>query len=186
MNRVYEVAGLEEGEAEIQIDGLLRGDEILVNDPEQTKWLSDRGFGLGEEQVRLSLPEALFLTETKRLKVTSRRGQAYAFEELARKANKSDKNSWYKYLVLRDLRTRGYTTREGYGLGIDFNVYERGEYPAQPPKFLVVGLCEGAPTEFGKLVDILKRAQSNRKTLILAVIDRRNEIVYYTISRSLA
>jgi tRNA splicing endonuclease len=47
-------------------------------------------------------------------------------------------------------------------------------------------LCEGTPIESGKLVEILKRAQSNRKTLILGVIDRRNEIVYYSISRSLA
>jgi len=177
---------LEEEKAEIQIEGVLRGSDVLVSNPDQVKWLTERGFGIGEGQVRLSLPEALFLVETKRLVLVSRKRQAYSFETLARKANKLDRNSWYKYLVLRDLRTRGYITREGYGLGIDFNVYEKGEYPTEAPKFLVVGLCEGTPIVSEKLVEILKRAQSNRKTLILGVIDRRNEIVYYSISRSLA
>lgn len=176
----------EEEKAEIQIEGILRGNDVFVSNAEQVKWLAERGFGTGENQVRLSLPEALFLLETKRLKLISGKGQGYSFEALARRANKLDKTSWYKYLVLRDLRTRGYVTREGYGLGIDFNVYEKGEYPQEAPKFLVVGLCEGTPIESGKLVEILKRAQSNRKTLILGVIDRRNEIVYYSISRSLA
>ena len=182
----YEVIGLEEERTEIQIEGILRGNDIFVANPEQAKWLTERGFGVGDEQLRLSLPESLFLIEAKRLTLLSGKGITYTFENLARKANKLDRNSWYKYLVLRDLRTRGYITREGYGIGIDFNVYEKGEYPQEAPKFLVVGLCEGVPTAFGKMVEILKRAQSNRKTLILAVIDRRNEIVYYSISRSLA
>ncbi len=184
-NLGYEVTGLEEERIEIQIDGILRGNDVFVTNPEQVKWLTERGFGVGDEQLRLSLPEALFLIEIKRLTLLSGKGIAYTFEDLARKANKLDRNSWYKYLVLRDLRTRGYITREGYGIGIDFNVYEKGEYPQEAPKFLVVGLCEGAPAAFGKMVEILKRAQSNRKTLILAVIDRRNEMVYYSISRSL-
>jgi len=48
---------------------------------------------------------------------------------------------------------------------------------------LVVGLSEGSPIKFSELINILKRAQSNRKMLILAVIDRRSEVVYYSISR---
>jgi len=184
-NRGYEAIELEET-TEVQIEGTLRGSDVLVINPDQVKWLSERGFGIGNDHLRLSLPEALFLVEIKRLKVFSSRGKSYSLEDLARKANKSDKASWYKYLVLRDLRTRGYVTREGYGLGIDFNVYDKGEYPAESPKFLVVGVCEGTPTEFGKLIDTLKRAQSNRKTLILGVIDRRNEVVYYSLSRSLS
>jgi tRNA splicing endonuclease len=66
---------------------------------------------------------------------------------------------------------------------VDFNVYDRGEYPEKPSKFLIFGLPEGSPIKAGTLIELLRRAQANRKVLILATIDRRSEVVYYEISR---
>ncbi len=166
----------------IQLEGSFKANGILVHDEKQAKWLNERGYGTGDETVMLSVPEALFLMETRRLKVSAREGRELIFEQLLRKATKLDRSVWHRYLILRDLRSRGYVTREGYGLGTDFNVYEKGTFPTEA-KFLVVGLSEGSPIKFNDLINILKRAQSNRKMLVLAVIDRRSEVVYYSISR---
>ena len=170
-------------EEAIHLDGKLRANEILVREENQVKWLNERGYGVGDKVVVLSVPEALFLIESNKLKLGIRGGDEIGFEQLLRKATKADRNVWNRYLILRDLRSRGYVAREGYGLGVDFNVYNKGGFPTETPSFLVVGLSEGSPIEFEDLISILKRAQSNRKTLVLGVIDRRNEVVYYSISR---
>jgi len=169
-------------EEAIQLVGAFRTGGVLIQEEKQAKWLNERGYGIGDKTITLSIPEALFLVEIGRLSVSSRDGKQLTFEQLLRKATKMDRNLWHKYLILRDLRSRGYVAQEGYGLGTDFNVYDKGNFPAEA-KFLVVGLSEGSPIKFSELINILKRAQSNRKMLILAVIDRRSEVVYYSISR---
>lgn len=170
-------------EEAIQILGTFKAGKIVVADEKQVNWLSERGYGTKDGGITLSIPEALFLMETKRLEVLIKGKKKMTFEQLLRSAMRIDKNIWHKYLILRDLRSRGYVAQEGYGLGVDFNVYDKGDFPTEPPKFLVVGLSEGTPTKFADLINILRRAQSNRKVLILAVIDRRNEVVYYSISK---
>jgi tRNA-intron endonuclease len=94
----------------------------------------------------------------------------------------SDPDIWSKYLIYRDLRSRGYVVREGFGFGLDFRVYERGEYGEDTSKFIVFGVIEGALVPVDKLNDLLRYVQSLKKDLILAVMDRRGEVVYYSTS----
>ncbi len=88
-----------------------------------------------------------------------------------------------KYLIYRDLRSRGYVVREGFGLGIDFRVYERGEYGKATADYLILGIQEGKPTSVEELARVLKHVQSLKKELVLAVVNRRGEIVHYTLSK---
>jgi tRNA-intron endonuclease len=163
--------------------GTLKGDALVVEDPQAIEWLKNKGYGSGEKQRILKFHEALYLAEQNKLEVIDKKNKVLSFNELLRRAERYDDKVLYKYLVYRDLRNRGYVVVDGYGLGIDFSVYERGDFPNEVPKFLVFGLCEGIPTSFDELLNVLKVAQANRKTLVLTVIDRRNEVVYYTISR---
>jgi tRNA-intron endonuclease len=163
--------------------GVLKGDVLVVDEPRAVEWLKSKGYGSGETQRTLKFHEALYLLEQNKLEATDRKKRVLSFDELLRRAEKYDSKVLYKYLIYRDLRNRGYVVVDGYGLGIDFNVYERGDFPNNIPKILVFGLCEGVPISFEELIKILKVAQANRKTLVLSVIDRRNEVVYYTISR---
>lgn len=73
--------------------------------------------------------------------------------------------------------------REGFGLGIDFRVYERGEYGKETAKYLIFGIQEGQPVSVEDLARALRYVQSLKKRLVLAVINRRGEIVYYSISQ---
>jgi len=166
-----------------KVRGIFRKDGIVIEDVQAVEWLKSKGYGSGETKRILKFHEALFLLEQRKLEVVDNKNVSLTFDDLLRRAEKIDKKVLYKYLIFRDLRNKGYIVTDGYNIGVDFNVYERGSSLDSIPKYLVVGLCEGAPISFEDLVKILKIAQSNRKTLILAVIDRRNELVYYTISK---
>ncbi len=73
--------------------------------------------------------------------------------------------------------------REGFGLGIDFRVYERGEYGKETAKHLIFGIQEGQPVSLEELARTQRYVQSLKKNLVLAVINRRGEIVYYSLSQ---
>jgi tRNA-intron endonuclease len=86
-------------------------------------------------------------------------------------------------LTYRDLRSRGYAIREGFGLGVDFRVYERGEYGKDTAKYLILSIQEGKPISLEDLANALKQCQSLKKELILAAMNRRGETVYYLVSQ---
>jgi tRNA-intron endonuclease len=94
-----------------------------------------------------------------------------------------NENAWVNYMVYRDLRSRGYVAREGFGAGIDFRVYERGGYGKDTAPYLVLSTQEGKPIGIEELADALQRCQSQKKELVLAVMNRRGEIVYYSVSQ---
>lgn len=112
-----------------------------------------------------------------------RRRIKVSFEELLEKARSFNEDAWVKYLIYRDLRSRGYFVREGFGFGVDFRVYNRGEYGKSTAAYLILGIREGQPILVEELARILARVQSLKKSLILSVISRRGEIVYYSLSR---
>ena len=94
---------------------------------------------------------------------------------------------WYpliltRFLVYRDLRGRGFVVRDGPHLGVDFLVYKRGSYGKIPPKYLVYTIWEGAPASIKELCEVLEATESTGQILRLAAVDRRGEIVYYTLS----
>jgi tRNA-intron endonuclease len=86
-------------------------------------------------------------------------------------------------LVYRDLRSRGYVVREGFGGGIDFRIYERGAYGKDTAPYLVLSTQEGKPLPINDLAGALQQCQSQKKELTLAVMNRRGEIVYYSVSQ---
>jgi tRNA-intron endonuclease len=80
------------------------------------------------------------------------------------------------------LRTRGYVVREGFGSGVDFRVYDRGDYSKDTARYLIVSVQEGKPIQIEDLANALTQSLSLKKELVLAVMNRRGEIVYYSIS----
>jgi len=88
-----------------------------------------------------------------------------------------------KFLVYRDLRTRGYTVKDGFGFGSDFRVYAKGDFGEKGAKFLVFGLNEGKQEKIGKLQKKVEEITKMGKEPIIAVIQRQGEIIYYKISR---
>ena len=158
---------------------------VVVSAQEEIEGLSSRGYGVSENGLqRLSFYEALFLLSKEILEVKEETTEKeVSFQELLKRFQMVDENAWVRYLVYRDLRSRGYVAREGFGLGIDFRVYDRGEYGKNTAKYLIFGMQEGQPVTLEELARALRYVQSLKKRLVLAVLNRRGEVVYYSLSK---
>ena len=166
-------------------NGLLSKRGVTVSASRNLETLTSRGYGtLEDDELTLGFYEALFLQSKGLLDVFSEKShRALGFQEILHHFEQADKNIWARYLIYRDLRSRGYVVREGFGLGIDFRAYERGEYGKATAPYLILGIQEGKPITVKELAHVLKHVQSLKKKLVLAVVNRRGEIVYYTLSR---
>ena len=169
----------------IKIESTLKENGVLVSSSQDIEGLSSRGYGVSENgDLSLTFYEALFLLSKGIIEVKDEKtGQEVGFQSLLQCFQSMDENAWVKYLVYRDLRSRGYVAREGFGLGIDFRLYERGEYGKEIAKHLIFVIQEGQPVYVEELARALKHVQSLKKKLVLAVINRRGEIVYYSLSQ---
>jgi len=169
----------------LPIHGILTDDGVLIPASEDIEGLKSRGYGTPKNgDLILAYYEALYLLGKGILEVKDEEtGENLSFEDLLERARSVNEDAWVKYLVYRDLRSRGYFVREGFGFGVDFRVYERGEYGKSAATYIVLGIKEGKPIKIEDLAMILSRVQSMKKTLILSVISRRGEIVYYSLSR---
>ncbi|MCD6324664.1 tRNA-intron lyase [Candidatus Bathyarchaeota archaeon] len=167
------------------IHGLLREDGVIVSSSEDIEGLTSRGYGTSKNgDLILTFPEALYLLSKGILEVKDEKtDEKVSFEDLLERARSFNEDAWVKYLIYRDLRSRGYFVREGFGFGVDFRVYKRGEYGRSAAAYLVLGIREGQPIVVEELARVLTRVQSLKKNLILSVINRRGEIVYYSVSR---
>jgi len=166
-------------------EAVLAKEEIVVSNESDMDALSSRGFGTVEDgKLKLTFYEALFLLDKDMLEVSRKRPKKMLnFQEILQLSRTHDENAWAKYLIYRDLRSRGYVARDGFGLGIDFRLYERGEYGKVAAEYIVYGVQEGKPVPIKELANTLKFSLSAKKKLILAVLNRRGEVVYYSLSR---
>jgi tRNA-intron endonuclease, archaea type len=168
----------------VPVEASMKGTAVTVSSPEGTEEFSSKGYGTTEDdKLQLTFYETLFLLGKGAITVTDQETEKrMTFQGLLKRFQQIDKDAWVRYLIYRDLRSRGYVAREGFGLGIDFRVYERGDYGRETAKHLIFGIQEGQPVTLEKLARTQRYVQNLKKNLILAVINRRGEIVYYSLS----
>lgn len=171
--------------AQPEVKASFKGGKIRVSPPEDVEGLSSRGYGVSEDNgLTLTFHEALYLLGNGDLEIVDEeKGEKMGFQDLLNLSRTMDENAWVRYLIYRDLRKRGYVVREGFGLGIDFRVYERGEYGKETATYLIFGVQEGRPVSMEELTRTLNYVQSLKKKLVLAVLNRRGEVVYYSLSQ---
>ncbi|MCJ7631123.1 tRNA-intron lyase [Candidatus Bathyarchaeota archaeon] len=178
------MTGEEEKEksGESATEGILQGKKIIISLQCDADSLAQSGYGVRVEKTKLSLAlyEALYLVSEKRLRVVSE-DHEIEFQELLRKSRTEDPDVWSKYVLYRDLRSRGYVVREGSIGEVGFRVYERGAYPEKAAKYEVFSVRDGSPVSVSYLNEVLRSAEGAKKKLIVAVIDRHGEIVYYSL-----
>jgi tRNA-intron endonuclease, archaea type len=164
------------------IEAYLAGNgKIVINESRFEDELRTKGFGEKENGEFLLKPyEALYLFHTKRLKLKNK--PAMGFNSLFEQLLKHKRNIMSEFLVYRDLRSRGYVAKEGFGFGNDFRVYERGGYEKKPAKYVVFGINEGTNTTAKEFASAVSRIQKMGKEAVVAVIERRGEVIYYKAS----
>jgi len=172
-------------EEKVTVKAILTKDGVLVPSSEDIEELMARGYGIQKEKgLVLEFYEALYLLSKGILEVEEEKTKkVVTFQDLLKHYQAVSEDAWVKYLIYRDLRSRGYVVREGFGLGIDFRVYERGQYGKDTADYLIYGVKEGRPVGIENLARTLNYVQNLKKKLILAVLNRRGEVVYYSLSR---
>ncbi|MDQ3873515.1 MAG: tRNA-intron lyase [Thermoproteota archaeon] len=165
------------------IEGRLEGNgKIVIGDSRFQDELRTKGFGDKEESEYVLKPyEALYLLYSNRLRVNNEPN--ITFRCLFERLLKHNRNIMNEFLVYRDLRSRGYVAKEGFGFGNDFRVYERGTYQKKPAKYVVFGINEGTNTTAKGFATAVEQIQKMGKEAVVAVIERRGEVIYYKASK---
>ena len=163
----------------------MKGGRVLVEDPNRFQELQQAGYGeVDGKRYVLKDYEALFLLYAEKLRLLDEAGDEVSFQALSEKAQRESSESWTRFMIYRDLRSRGYVVKEGFGFGTDLRVYERGEFPKKAAKYVVFALDEGIETDVSDLRKSVKEITKMGKEAIIAVIERRGEVIYYKVSRA--
>jgi len=166
------------------IDGMIdQNGVIVVESVKQQDQLRSKGYG---EKIKdmyiLESYEALFLLYYNRL-VLKKQKSILDFSTFLQTLLEIDLSIFTKFLIFRDLRTRGYIPKEGFGFGNDFRVYERGEYSRKAAKYVIFGINEGLSVKANILFENIRSIEKMGKEAIIAVIERRGEIIYYKVNQ---
>jgi len=170
-------------EADPEIQGVLIKNQTIILEPNRQQELEQKGYGeIEKDKLFLKSFESLYLLYTGILTIFKGK-KNINFNSFLQICKKQDDTILTKFLVYRDLRTRGYTVKDGFGFGSDFRVYGKGDFGEKGAKFLVFGLNEGKQEKIGKLQKKVEEITKMGKEPIIAVIQRQGEIIYYKISR---
>jgi len=170
-------------EVDPEIQGVLIKNQSIILEPNRQQELEQKGYGdMVKDKLVLKPFESLYLLYTGKLALFKGK-KNIGFDLFLQICKKQDESILTKFLVYRDLRTRGYTVKDGFGFGSDFRVYAKGDFGEKGAKFLVFGLNEGKQEKIGKLQKKVEEITKMGKEPIIAVIQRQGEIIYYKISR---
>jgi tRNA-intron endonuclease len=154
---------------------------IMIIDTRFQDQLRNKGYGDKEDNdYLLETYEALYLLYLNKLVITN--GSIDNFASLLKHVLKYDKEIVTRFLVYRDLRSRGYVVKEGFGFGADFRVYERGGYEKKRAKYVVFCINEGINVKVGELSKNVREIETMGKNAIAAVVERRGEVIYYKLT----
>ena len=93
-------------------------------------------------------------------------------------------NFYSKYIVYKDLRSRGLLVRTGFKFGTDFRVYERGDTLSKGhSRYLVHVIPEEYTCSFPELARAIRLAKGVHKDIIFAIVDEEGDVTYYLVDR---
>ena len=135
---------------------------------------------LDDGRVQLSLIEASYLIEKKKLIVHDSRNKLVDFEAFLKKAQKFEPNFWVRYCVFKDIRNRGYIIKTALKFGADFRIYDRGVKPGEDhARWVVFPVHEGSTLTWYEFAAKNRVAHSTKKRLLLAIVDSENDVTFY-------
>ncbi len=135
-----------------------------------------------ENKVQLSLLEALYLLEKKKIKIIDKKNPL-TFEKFLKIAKKTEPNFWIRYCVFKDIRNRGYVIKTALKFGADFRIYDRGVKPGEAhARWIVYPVAEGSTLTWHEFAAKNRVAHSTKKRLLIAVVDDESDVTYYEIA----
>ncbi len=169
-------------ENKININATLIGERVIADETTDTKSLYDQSrFGeLKEGKIQYSLVEALYLLEKEKMEIVDVDNKKVDYDIFIKKASKIEPNFWVRYVVFRDMRSRGYIIKTALKFGADFRVYDRGIKPGEDhAKWVLYPVHESSVFTWTEFAAKNRVSHSTRKKLLLAVVDDENDVSFW-------
>jgi len=178
-------AEVKEEEPKNKIKAIFARERILTESTNEARELYNQsryGNILEDGKVQLSLPEALYLLEKKKIDILDGKNKKITFEKFLKKASKVEPNFWIRYCVFKDIRNRGYIIKTALKFGADFRVYNRGVKPGEDhAKWIVYPVHEGESLTWYEFAAKNRVAHSTKKRLLIGIVDDEGDVTYYEI-----
>ena len=137
---------------------------------------------LEDGRVQLSLIEALYLLEKKKLTVFDSKNRELKFDVMLKKFQKTEENFWAKYSVYRDIRNRGYIIKTALKFGADFRIYDRGVKPGEDhARWVVFPVHESSSFTWYEFSAKNRVAHSTKKRLLIGCVDDEGDVTYWEV-----
>jgi len=169
-----------------QVSAVYSNEKIVIPAQNEADNLYQDGYGsrININVLTLDSFEALYLIEKERIVVINEEGgRTLSFQELLDIELIKDNLLWTKYIVYRDIRGRGFVVKESKDNNPGFLVYERGSYMKKSPSHHIYTVSEGITETIGHLEKVLNEIMKWDRFLKLAVVDRRGEVIYYSLGK---
>lgn len=156
---------------------------VVVPAQNEADTLVQDGFGVIQNHVLVLKPiEVLYHVERNKIQVTDETtNQHLSFQNLLGRFSETNPAIWTRFIVYRNLRTRGLITVNGKD-NESLQVYERSSYKKQPPAYRVIIISEGSPKQVPELISQIRETEKNNQEVKIAAVDRRGEIVFYGVT----
>ncbi len=163
-------------------------ERIIVPDESEANQIHQKGAvgkPLSEGRLQLAPIEALLLVEQDSLRVIDEENKKELdFDALLSQLSEEDPKLFLKYVVYKDLKSRGLVVKTGLKYGSHFRVYDRGETPGSSHSpYLVHAVSENTQLSPPELARAVRLAQGVRKKMIFAIVDDEGDVTYYSLER---
>jgi tRNA-intron endonuclease len=168
-----------------KIKTLFANERVLAESNNETRELYNQsryGTLLDNGKLQLSLLEALYLLEKKKIEIKNSKNVSLDFDQFLKKATKLEPNFWLRYCVFKDMRDRGYIIKTALKFGADFRVYDRGVKPGEDhARWIIYPVHEGATLTWYDFAAKNRVAHSTKKRLMMGIVDDEGDVTYYEI-----
>ncbi len=168
-----------------KVDATFAGEIVIAESNDLTRELYDKtryGEPSDDKKFQYSLIEALYLIERGKFIVLDNKGKKIDVDTFINKARKLEPNFWVRYVVLKDLRKRGYIVKTALKFGADFRVYDRGVKPGEDhARWIVYPVYETGVQSWYEFTAKNRVAHSTRKRLLIGIVDAENDCTFYEI-----
>jgi tRNA-intron endonuclease len=162
----------------------VKGKAVAENTDEARELYNQSRYGkiLDNQKVQLSLCEALYLAEKKKIEILDGKNKPIDPEKFLKKAEKHEPNFWIRYAVFKDIRDRGYIIKTALKFGADFRVYDRGVKPGEDhARWIVYPVHENSTLTWHEFSAKNRVAHSTKKRLLMGVVDEEGDCTYWEI-----
>jgi len=170
--------------AETKIKAQIIGEKISSNSKQAEELFSSQRFGeKSGEKIVYSLIETVYLVESGKMELYDFQNKKLSKRKIIKRFEKLDKKFKIKYIVFKDLRSRGYIVKTALKFGAEFRIYEKSKQVGKDhAKWILFPVSENLQMTWHDFSAKNRVAHSVKKNLLIAIVDEEEDVSYYEVA----